>query len=129
MPLKGLLDYSHGVHNDVDLALTKAGYKPLIHVALIASNLYFGPCDEAWRKEQLHTHLKNYTKEFTPKTADLFLSVAPRMIETMRDRGVDLGDDSVSTENAWDLLVERAEMSRAGNTNQFGTVSGFHNHA
>eukprot|EP00972_Heterocapsa_arctica_P004671 692201-Heterocapsa_arctica.AAC.1 len=46
-------DPSHGVHNNINLSISRAGLQPHMHMSLIARNVQHGPYHEARRYEEV----------------------------------------------------------------------------
>lgn len=112
--LEPFCDPSHGVHDDINNAITAVGLRPLVVLGVVNANLEYGPNDEAWRGSQLRDNLRHYVDNNTCKTAVLFQDDARHLIAELRAKGVEFEDGRPGEEIAWEHVRLRAESGRKG---------------
>ena len=105
-------DPSHGVDNNISLAIKRAGLQEHMHMALISRNVQHGPYKEGRRYQEVLTALSEVFEAEGPSTCPLFQQMLPFMLQ---DRGWShrMGEDRIA-ETMWKPMRDESPFRIKG---------------
>lgn len=107
-------DVSHGVHNDVKLALSATGLYGFFIVAVCAFNLPWGPDRDEFRYQQIREAVIKMHSNRQPWQMPIFQAMAPKLLQDLRRQGVELPHIESEEAELWQYMKERAFNVREG---------------
>ena len=107
-------DQSHINNRVVYNSLKEVGLYPLVLLLVVGWNLLHGPDKEDTRWHQVREGLGDMYARSQWYDVPLFVSMAPRIIASLRQMGVDFGPAEAPEAVAWSWMRKRAAFLRQG---------------
>lgn len=112
--IEGVPDGAHGANRSMVCALKASGLFGLILLWVVSVNLLHGPDREDYRYAQLREHMQLLFERPDPTGVPLFISMAPRIIASLKSTGAEFVSGTSEELQAWQMLRERASFLKEG---------------
>lgn len=105
-------DPSHGVHNNIELGISRCGLREHQHMALICRNVQHGPWAESRRYWEVRTALSEVFASEDPLHCPLYTAMLPLILADMQMEHR-IGDETVEKE-VWQTMQDDGPWNRKG---------------